>query len=285
MKYMLNQFNQSKQDNVPAEDVSYMTLIKEGEAIRKKSLLDYGVLEPALPKFFDECVQIPKGTLNFEKHYYFHVKVKRLNTNQEFNIYLINNQDQEVFDANDNLEEMQFLKKIQIQPVGDNNLWADVAFSFTPVNNNFNCIMFQLKRTADDYYKAREATIIYEELSEIKNNINTISGIKNDIGFIKIGVQSRPGMLMCINGEEIKVGRTGTYELKNGMVVTDFFSVLNTAVERDEEEFNKMMEDLYTKEDTESIGKTNSVCIFGNPKNRNLDAFSMDYIYKEEVQG
>ena len=36
---------------------------------------------------------------------------------------------------------------------------------------------------------------------------------------------------MCINGEEIRTGRSGVYELKNGLVQTAFFSVVTGAEE------------------------------------------------------
>jgi hypothetical protein len=36
----------------------------------------------------------------------------------------------------------------------------------------------------------------------------------------KIGVQSEPGLLMCINGEEIHVGQSGIYEPIKSVPVT-----------------------------------------------------------------
>ena len=36
----------------------------------------------------------------------------------------------------------------------------------------------------------------------------------------KIGVQGPPGLLMCINGEDIRVGPSGIYEINNGYQVT-----------------------------------------------------------------
>ena len=44
-------------------------------------------------------------------------------------------------------------------------------------------------------------------------------GMKN---WIKIGYQSRPGSLIVVNGEPIRVGRSGIYELNNGTKIESF---------------------------------------------------------------
>ena len=49
----------------------------------------------------------------------------------------------------------------------------------------------------------------------------------------KIGVQSNPGLLMCINGEAIRVGPSGIYEIKNGYPI-NFLSFL---LENEQEHF------------------------------------------------
>ena len=62
--------------------------------------------------------------------------------------------------------------------------------------------------------------------SFIVDSFGTISNIITDylnpyienMGRLKqIGVQSHPGLEMCINGEMIRVGRTGIYEINHGI--------------------------------------------------------------------
>lgn len=43
--------------------------------------------------------------------------------------------------------------------------------------------------------------------------------------FTKLGVQAEPGTRMCINGNEIIIGRTGIYELDERIVVTSFYLI------------------------------------------------------------
>ena len=57
-------------------------------------------------------------------------------------------------------------------------------------------------------------------LDEIYNVIDYLTTIINKSALLQIGVQSAPGLLMCINGEEIRVGRSGLYEILNGYKVT-----------------------------------------------------------------
>ncbi len=44
----------------------------------------------------------------------------------------------------------------------------------------------------------------------------------NQSSWLKIGYQCRPGALIVINGEPIVVGRSGIYEINNGMQITSF---------------------------------------------------------------
>lgn len=43
--------------------------------------------------------------------------------------------------------------------------------------------------------------------------------------FTKLGVQAEPGTRMCINGNEIIIGRTGIYELDERIIVTGFYLI------------------------------------------------------------
>lgn len=284
MSYILNQFNQPK---VAASDVSsadnqvYMTPLSNGTPKRRKNASDSGVSGTILDPFFDECLQFD-SSLEVGVNYYFHAKIKRMKSDQLFYVSLVNFTDS---------GKSQYLKTITVQ-AGLDNEWVDFEIIFSPLIT-FDCILFQLQRTVEDYREeTRYPVIVYEELSRINNVIS--SKIQTGAELLKIGVQSHPGLMMCINGEEIHIGRTGIYEIRNGVVLVNFFSVLFAAVE-DEEGQNPLIDPrtgsrcsleeyldyvaslpIVTEEDN-----TNSQCIFKNSKLRAIDAYTLDYMYEE----
>lgn len=68
------------------------------------------------------------------------------------------------------------------------------------------------------------------KLIVINDSILTTADLKK---IRKIGVQANPGLLMCVNGEAIRVGPSGIYEIKNGYPI-NFFSFL---LENEQEHF------------------------------------------------
>ena len=58
-------------------------------------------------------------------------------------------------------------------------------------------------------------------LYEVKNILDLQSGQVA----IKIGVQSRPGQMIVVNKEPIRIGRSGIYEINNGLQV-NYFSII-----------------------------------------------------------
>ena len=283
MPYVLGQYNKNK--NV-ADDNIFMTLITDGEAKRRVNQGDSGV-EGLTNIFSDECVQITNG-LDSTKNYYFHGKIKRMDSSdQTFYIKLVNYADE----GQERIE--QYIKTITVSK-GEPNEWVDVEFIFSPLVS-FDCILFELQRTVDDYRnEVRYPLIAYEELSTINNIIS--ARILDGVKLIKAGIQSRPGLMMCINGEEIRISRTGIYELKNGIMTVNFFSVC-AAIEEDDSTMSIWMEEK-NAEINEIIRKRNageitaeqaeamkqaipSVCFFNSAKkDRKIDSFTLDYMYK-----
>lgn len=68
-----------------------------------------------------------------------------------------------------------------------------------------------------DNYTGRIIEISTCQVCKI-NNILGSSSIPSTL--TKIGVQGPPGMLMCINGEPIRIGPSGIYEIRNGYKIT-----------------------------------------------------------------
>ena len=285
MSYVLNQLNQPQVDATdPGQTTSYMTLQTAGTASRRENVSDSGVSGGSLNPFYDECVQFNKS-LTTGATYYFHAKIKRLTSSQKFYIYLVNYDDTASTDT-----KTQYLKTIEVQ-AGDESDWVDFEMLFSPLMG-FDCLLFQLQRTIDDYRTdTRYPRIVYEELSLVNNAITT--KITAGAELTKIGVQSHPGLIMCVNGEEIHIGRSGTYEVRNGIISVDFFSVVSAA-EEDYDGTNPLTIDskkvtleqylssVAAETTITSSTSTNSKCIFGYSKLRGMDAFVLDYMYKEE---
>lgn len=93
---------------------------------------------------------------------------------------------------------------------------------FTP-NSTYNLIVFVLARTTEDYNITEDSQ--YGRIMDItvnKNNIYLITNIINTLAstyeltrLTRIGVQGPTGLMMSINGEQIKIGKTGIYELND----------------------------------------------------------------------
>ena len=270
MSYVLNQYNHPKE--VDDKNI-FLTLVTAGQAKRRKAITDSEVNGNGGISFQDECVQIPGGLIK-DTNYYFHGKIKRLSSTQTFDIKLINYDD-------DKIKE-QYIKTIDIIS-GANSEWVNVDFIFTPAEN-FDTIVFELRRTREDFsdVQPRFPIIIYEELSVI-NNIIT-SQIGQGVALVKLGVQADPGLMMCINGEQIYVGRTGIYELRNGIIKATMFSVAEPAEELPAAAGGVNIKEL--EQFLASIGAdpvfTTSRCIFNAPKIRTIDRFTLDYMYERE---
>lgn len=273
MAYILGQYNQQSQ---VAPDGTFMTLIKNGTVKRKESASDEG---GGTTDFYNECIQ-SGSTFIANNTYYFHGKIKRMLSNQTFYIKLINY---------DSIEENeQYIKTVMVGK-GDPDEWVDVEFIFTPYSS-FDTIIFEFQRAVEDYrIEMRVPIIIYEELSIVQNTLSTISNGKS---LVKIGVQSRPGFLMCINREGIRTCKTGIYELKNGVIVVNFFSVINAADETTnilEEQIAEVNAAWEAAEAISDIGERiarklaiGSRCIFNASKERLISGFALDYLYREE---
>ena len=146
------------------------------------------------------------------QNYYICCEIESLSTDQVFYVKLIN-------EANSS-SKTQYIKTIKIAKDTGTHI---IDFIFSPIEH-FETLVFELQRTADDHAKPRVASIERKELSIVNNILGGV--LINAKELVKIGVQAAPGTKMCINNEEIYVGRTGIYEIKNGIITVDFFSIV-----------------------------------------------------------
>jgi hypothetical protein len=95
---------------------------------------------------------------------------------------------------------------------------------------------------------------------------------------------------MCINGEEIHTSRSGVFEIRNGIVPVNFFSVVNAAQENTSavddwktsinEQIEAIENSSMTVEQKEAAyANIQSRCFFGSSKKYAVDSFTLDYMY------
>lgn len=191
--------------------------------------------------------------------YFIHCEIGRTNTEQVFFVKLMNKE---------NSSRQQFVKKIIVQPgLANSASMMKVDFIFTPIET-FDTLVFELQQ-------GNQSTIphiLFRELSEVKNILSTslISVEK----MLKIGVQAEPGLKMCINNEEIQVGKTRVYEIDNDDVQVYYFSVVTPA------SYNGETATLNAARNT-ALG-LNYGYIHMNNTNNIIPNFILDYVYEEE---
>ena len=283
MAYIVGQYNHNKDSG---DDDSFINLITIGTAKRRQSQNDSGVSGASLNSFYDECIQTT--SLSTSKYYYFRCLIKRLKTTQVFDIKLVNYE----ITTENNIE--QHLKTITVQG-GKPDEWVSIEFLFQPIVP-FDCILFQLRRELSDYSTmVRYPKIAYQELGEI-NNLISNKIITGNISLLKIGVQSHPGLMMCINGEEIHTSRSGIYEVKNGVIPISFFSVINVANENTSvmknwmEDIGEQCIEIEDELERGIITIDEAAALYEAMKSRSflntektilIDPFILDYMYEE----
>ena len=198
--------------------------------------------------FVDSGVHVQSGITKGVRHY-FYAKVLKSETQQDFNILLTTKSG----------SQRQFLNKMSVAPISRTRgvEYAEFEVVFTPAAD-FDTIVFELVRNEEDAIIPRTSVVIFEELDIINNLL--LAGVNAS----KITVQSNPGLLMCINGQEIRVGRTGVYELNNQALKITSFGIAAAG------------------EDNEQPAVESSVCLFKAEKTRTYPAFVLDYMYEQE---
>lgn len=90
---------------------------------------------------------------------------------------------------------------------------------FRPVEDNFTGILLQMVRTPADINIQHKDGSYGRKIDKdnlkytLYSLMNQVDNINRDQTLSRIGIWSHPGLLMAINGEEIRVGPSGFYEL------------------------------------------------------------------------
>lgn len=293
MAYVLGQYNKTKGDR----DSLYMTemISSDLQADKINTRENTGVVGTNM-YFTNECLKtINNNKFKEEQTYYFHGKIYQRDEEQVFSIKLVQSEN---YGEAEHIE--QYIKTIVVTENKSSNLskWVDVEFIFTPIRD-FDILVFEMERRAMDYdvnckipgfgpnggdYLGRKAYIAYIELSKVNDMITELT--TSTKGLLKIGIQTRPGFLMCINNEGIRTPRSGIYELKEGVMKIKFFSAINGGILKSTSALETFMNQVETSE----TGKVNSQ-VFATPalqpeeavnKTRTIDNYTLDYIYKTD---
>ena len=121
-----------------------------------------------------------------------------------------------------------------IETVVKNGSGGRLSFDIliTPIAT-FKHIVFELERVADDYKEknsngmyGRKINITIDSFGIIKNILTDFLNLKTPL--TKISVQGPKGLKMCINGESIRIGKSGFYEIDNGMKINYFGVILES---------------------------------------------------------
>ena len=159
----------------------------------------------------------------------------------------------------------------------ESEAYASYSFVFSP-SQTFNRLGFRINRVSYDAISPTPRNWLIDSTTDVSKTVYTgdydASGRPNQItvstqgdrivysgdnadlctlinlvdqssGWLKIGYQCRPGSLIVVNGEPIRVGRSGIYEINNGTII------------------NKFM-----------------IASPGGSNNSKIDAFLLDYAYK-----
>lgn len=192
--------------------------------------------------FLDKAITINNSIQN-GSNYYLRVKIYQISN---FNN---NNVDQQIEvtleKTNEASNENQYIDNFVI-PKGKNE-YSVFEMIISP-NNSFDLIKFTLQRNAidylsphsDDQYYGRTMQIQVQVLAEItnilgKSYVSNGKTITIPESLTKIGVQGPSGLLMCINGEGIRIGPSGIYEINNGYAVNFMGYILRSSDQKDRE--------------------------------------------------
>jgi len=171
---------------------------------------------------FNDVAITPAEALTADKNYFIRFSIKKMSADaydgdNTQNITLRLYKSLKDY-TDDDVQLLQSLPRIAAAPAGQED-WVTFEKVFTP-DDSYAYIGLILSRSSYDYRyvnTAREVTLRVDAFGSVDNILPSVSK-----SFMKIGCQSKPGSLLCVNGEQIRIGRSGTYEVNNGVPITFF---------------------------------------------------------------
>lgn len=195
------------------------------------------VNEEAVEDFYDPCLTLSgSNKVDATSTYYLQFTVKQLASySQDISIILKNNEA--------DLDNTQTVRSFSVKQGIDSTTFEII---FCP-NSTYDEIIFQLTRMAADFYldngdgtSGRIIDLTIDNFYKLNNVITTLSSMFDDLSTLtKIGIQGPPGLMFTINGEELRIGRTGIYELYNEDVIISYigFVIKDSLMTQDGKDF------------------------------------------------
>lgn len=217
MAYNIGQFRRTSNINDYYEDISNDFVIQYFQE-RLSELTSTVFFENAYYDFSNTG-----NKMNKQNYYYLNFSVKKMNTIQNFYLKL-KNLTQSDDDFSDNNEQIIAEFTVPQSTIEDD--WTNFEIIIAP-NKTYGQLYWDLRRTiSNDYLSTsdmqvegaigRKMTIVINQFAIIKNIVKDINKI------VKIGVQGPPSLLMCINGEQIRIGKTGIFEINEDNISISF---------------------------------------------------------------
>lgn len=195
-----------------SQDADKFSFIKVAEGTISQSKIPAG--DGSISVLEDTLVNL-SSSFTIENKYFVVLNIQKLNTPQNIKAYLYSSTDSGV--------SKQYIETYKI-PAGSGDTaiveYVRIQMVLAP-NRNYNSILLELQRT-DEYDYSKMAEEEYRRTVTLTGDIKiyTITNLLNEQDFLsgktlkQIGVQAPAGLLMCINGEGIRVGPSGLYEIK-----------------------------------------------------------------------
>lgn len=175
---------------------------------------DFIINETGIIDFYDPCLYLnSSNSVSSTYSYYLKFEVKQLpDSVQTFSLKL--KSDEVTVDSE------QSIRTFSVKQGVETTIFELV---FNP-NSSYNQVIFELRRLALDFYidngdntsgrKMDIKILQFERLTNVIDDylVKKFDGLKK---LKKIGIQGPPGLLFCIDGEEMRIGRSGIYELYN----------------------------------------------------------------------
>ena len=214
MAYKFGQFRRNQVSSYSTALTYDLSSIKEESTLSKEVTF----VERVINLSGNNILQSVDSTGLKRRSYYIRFRIyKEYETAQKITIKLINTEKTE--------DNVQTLQTIDIGK-GLEEEYDTFEMIISP-NGTYNQVKFELNRMVEDYNMknsdgtyGRYVIMEIEAFNEIYNVMDFLNpSIENKGALKQIGVQGPPGLLMCIDGEEIRIGRSGIYEINNGITI------------------------------------------------------------------
>lgn len=177
--------------------------------------------------FYNACGNLSgDNVMNSQNCYYLRFGVKqRSDSEQAFYLKIRN-----VSETEDNEQLIDEFKVAR----GTGTVYFEVILS---PNATYDQVLWELRRTTLDYNMlnaddtaGRVINIVDYTYTKLIDVLTTLKSTYTGMEYLtKIGIQGPPSLLMCINREQIRIGKTGIYEINNGINITSISFVPKTS--------------------------------------------------------